>query len=266
MNSIDLHDFCAMFKTVRSMAIIGNSDVILQWQNGALIDACDMIVRFNCAFTKGLENHIGSRTDVLVANRTYSLRKAPSPASVLNPRCIVSFVEPAGDIDYSDFREWVGDIPTVISFAPDLLGLGHGERTRPVMMGTNAVYAFLRLFPVERLYISGFNLYGAAAGGSGTYCGNQERKSRGLWHDLDEEARIFAAILGRFEGELIATPEVEDLLQRHSQGPARKFSVQGDKPMRTSLLERIYARIAWRLIRWGMKMRRRAERNGTVRI
>ena len=264
MNRIDIHDFCAMFKTVRSMAIIGNSDVILQWQNGTVIDDCDMVVRFNCAFTEGLESKIGSRTDVLVANRNYSLKKAPSPADKLHPRCVLSFVEPISDIDYSAFREWVGDIPTVISFAPDLIGLGRLERTRPVMMGTNAVYTLLRLFPVERLFISGFNLYGAAGGGAGTYCGKQERKSRGLWHDLDEEARIFAAILSRFEGQLIATPEVEDLLQRHGRLPAKQLDmqVQGDRITSTGLSSRCYSWLAWRLIKWGMKLRRKSERSG----
>lgn len=240
-----------MFRGARSLALVGNSDTILEHASGARIDGCDVVVRFNKAYVEGIEDKVGSRTDILVANRTYSLAKAP-PAATLRPRCVLSFVEPLHDVDYAAFLEWTGEVPTLVTLAPDLLQSVHVERTRPVTMGTAALYTLLNLFAFERIFLTGFTFYGAAGSGQGVYW-KDDRKSRGMFHDLEPEARIFVSILERFAGTIEATPEVESLRARYGSGG--RAAAGGS----TAGLE---ARLGWRLIRWGMKLRQRAERTG----
>jgi Glycosyltransferase family 29 (sialyltransferase) len=254
--AIDLQTFQDMFLAARSMAVVGNAESVLQWQSGELIDGHDLVVRFNRAYTEGIEDRVGRRTDILVANRTYSLRKAPSPAEILKPRCVVCFLEPDHEIDYASFNAWTGGLPTLITLAPDLAPVGQFRRTRPVTMGTNALYTFLRLFRIERLFLSGFTFYGAVAGSHGVYCGTP-RKARGMWHDLEDEAAIFARVIGGHRGELKATPEVVDLLRRYGAG-----APQGADGGAVLGAEHLYARLGWRLIRWGTRLRQRAEKDG----
>ena len=66
-----------------------NADTILDHASGERIDGCDIVVRFNRAHVDGIEAKVGRRTDILVANRNYNLKKAPSPAATLRPRCVV---------------------------------------------------------------------------------------------------------------------------------------------------------------------------------
>jgi Glycosyltransferase family 29 (sialyltransferase) len=256
VSALDLQTFQETFRAARSMAVVGNAESVLEWPSGEVIDGHDLVVRFNRAYTEGIEDRVGRRTDILVANRTYSLRKAPSPAASLKPRCVVCFLEPDHEIDYASFTAWTGGLPTLITLAPDLAGIGQFRRTRPVTMGTNALYTFLRLFRIERLFLTGFTFYGAAPGSHGVYCG-PERKARGTWHDLEDEAAIFARVIGGYEGELRATPEVEGLLRRYgASAPAGQDG--GGVPG----AEDWHARLGWRLIRWGTRLRQRAESSG----
>jgi hypothetical protein len=257
--AIGLREFHGMFAGARSMALVGNAETILEHASGERIDACDVVVRFNRAHVAGIEDKVGGRTDILVANRNYNLRKAPSPEATLRPRCVVCFLEPQPDLDQAPFEEWTGGLPTFTTFAPDLLRAAQVDRTRPVTMGTNALYAFVNLFRLERLFLTGFTFYGAAGSGHGVYW-QDERKSRGAFHDLEPEARIFASVLARFPGEVAATPEVEELRRRYGDSAERG----GDAPR--PRLEHLYARAGWQLIRWGMRLRRRAEARDRGRL
>ena len=252
MPAIGLQAFHEMFAHARSMALVGNAETILEHASGGRIDGCDLVVRFNRAHVAGIEDKVGRRTDILVANRNYNLSKAPSPAETLQPRCVVCFLEPQPDIDYGSFAEWTGDLPTLTVFAPDLLAAAQVERTRPVTMGTDALYTFVNLFRLERLFLTGFTFYGAAGSGQGVYW-QDDRKSRGVFHDLEPEAQLFASIVARFGGEVEATPEVQELLRRY--GGAAKPGGEASQ----ARLDNLYARVGWQLIRWGMRLRRRAE-------
>lgn len=260
MSAIDLQTFHDMFRGARSMAVVGNAESVLKWQNGELVDSHDIVVRFNRAYTDGIEASVGRRTDILVANRLYSLRKAPPPAKTVKPKCVVCFLDPHSDTDYDSFKAWTGELPTIVTFAPDLAGLGQSRRTRPVTMGTNALYTFLRLFKIERLFLTGFTFYGAVAGSHGVYCGEQ-RRSRGMVHDLEDEASIFAKVIASYQGELRTTPEVQALLHRYGGGPTAKR-----RPEDTHQAEQFYAWLGWRLIRWGMRLRQRAEKSGRIEL
>lgn len=252
MPAIGLRTFHEMFADARSMALVGNADTILDHASGERIDGCDIVVRFNRAHVDGIEAKVGRRTDILVANRNYNLKKAPSPAATLRPRCVVCFLEPQAEIDYQAFADWAGDLPTLTLLAPDLLAAAQVARTRPVTMGTNALYSFVNLFRLQRLFLTGFTFYGAAGSGQGVYW-QDERKSRGLFHDLEPEAQIFASIVDRFGGEVEATPEVRELLRRYGNANGTGAAVVKAR------VESLYASLGWQLIRWGTRLRRRAE-------
>src|SRR6187431_2448714 len=119
MPAIGLRAFHEMFGQARSMALVGNADTILDHASGDRIDGCDLVVRFNRAHVTGIEDKVGRRTDILVANRN-------------------------------------GNLPTLTVFAPDLLAAAQVERARPVTMGTNALYTLVNMFRLERLFLTGF--------------------------------------------------------------------------------------------------------------
>jgi len=261
---IDLFDFRERFAHARSLAVVGNSPVVLEHENGALIDSHDLVVRFNRARTDDLEDKLGRRTDILVANEKNCLEWGPSPATTLKPQAILCFVapRPQAELDIAPFRQWVADIPTCITLAPDLVGVDNPFRTRLLTQGSYALYTLLRLLPVERLFLTGFTLYGAAPGGAGKYYG-AGRNRVGTWHDLDQEAAVFTSTLAAYGGELQATPEVYTLLER--QGHRRTgHGTPATTARPPGLYERVLGRIAWRLLRWGMGLRRSLERRGPI--
>jgi Glycosyltransferase family 29 (sialyltransferase) len=260
----DIYDFRDAWAGVRSVAMVGNAATILQRQNGALIDSHDLVIRFNRAHVKGIEDKIGSRTDLLVANTANSLEKAPSPADTLEPRWVLCFVQPQTGANLEPFRAWVGDIPTVITLSPDILEFATTGRTRGLTLGTYTLYTLLKLFPLERLFVTGFTMYGAAGGDSHKYYDAGSRA--GSYHDLDEEARLFSAILASFQAELQVTPEVGDVLKRHGHAPRLQYTVDAEGADAPSLYYRLLGRLAWRFLRMGFKLRRRFEQGTSIQF
>ena len=258
----DQFDFRDMFASARSAAVVGNAATILEYQNGALIDSHDMVVRFNRAQTRGLEDKIGSRTDLLVANELNSLDIAPSPAQTARPRCILSFILQRPGFDIAPFRTWVGDdIPILCSFPPDIIGFHQAGRTRLLTHGTYTIYVLLKLFDLERLYVTGFNMFGAGDGGAQKYYG-PTKDVQGTYHDLDVEATLLCEILASFPGELQVTGEVASLLCRQGYGDVveGRRRAGGELPA-LSLSERLRARLAWWLLKRGTSMRRSVEKS-----
>lgn len=268
MKPIGLYDFYDMFAAARSFAVVGNAGTILSYDNGVLIDSYDVVVRFNCAYTAGVEKQVGARTDIVCANIGKNLAECPSPATTLQPRCLVHFATKTprdGNCEPDTFADWAGDLPTLITWAPDLIGVTQGARTRQLTQGTYALYTLLRLFKVERLFVTGFTMYQPTTGTPLKYFGPSVAKV-GIHHDLDEEARIVATILGAFDGDLQVTPEVQALLVRHSGNVRLRcgFLGQPGAANQTTLLERLRGRIAWQLISWGFAMRRSLEERSAV--
>ena len=56
------------------MAIVGSAESALDWENGEFIDSHDVVVRFNRTIVDGLEQYVGSRTDIIVANDSNNLK------------------------------------------------------------------------------------------------------------------------------------------------------------------------------------------------
>jgi len=54
-----------------SCAVVGNSGILLMHRHGAEIDAHDAVFRFNGAPTRGLEAHVGGRTDFRITNQKW---------------------------------------------------------------------------------------------------------------------------------------------------------------------------------------------------
>ena len=257
----DIYDLRAAWAGVRSVALVGNAATILEHDNGMLIDSHDLVIRFNRAHVAGLEDKIGSRTDILVANVANSLQKAPSPADTLKPSWLLCFVQPQPDSDIEPFREWARDVPTVITLSPDILDFATIQRQRGLTLGTYTLYILPKLFQVERLFVTGFTMYGAAGGNFQKYYGDGAR-SVGSYHDLDEEAQLFSAMLASFRGELQVTPEVETLLkaQGHARRLQRTVNVAAGPDAPPSVYYRLLGRLAWQLLKMGFKLRRRFER------
>lgn len=178
MQRLGLYDFYSMFEHARSFALVGNAGTILAYDNGAEIDSHDVVIRFNCAFTDGIEAKIGARTDVICANIGRNLDTCPSPATTCRPRCIVNFADRSprdGNCEPDRFVEWCADTPTLITWAPDLIGIPQGRRTRQLTQGTYMLFTILRLFRVERLFVTGFTMYQPVPGRPPKYLGVARR-------------------------------------------------------------------------------------------
>jgi len=256
MNLIDPFEFRAQFSGARSLAVVGNAPTVREYQNGKRIDEHDIVVRFNRIQTSGLEEQIGSRTDILCVNAANSLSLAPSPSQTTRPKALVCFISPhwCHKADAAAFFEWVGDLPLLLTFGPDLLGLPASTRTRPLTSGTYILYTLLRMLQIERLFLTGFTMFGAVAGGAGKVY-EDGRPGVGTFHDLDEEAKIFAGILQQYCGKLEMTPEVESLVAR--AGGRRVAADTGAK--REAFGRRLANAISWRLLGAAMALRRYGE-------
>jgi Glycosyltransferase family 29 (sialyltransferase) len=261
MNLIDPFQFRRLFASARSLAMVGNAPTILDYENGERIDSHDLVVRFNRATTAGNEAKIGSRTDILVVNASNSKKLAPPPSETTQPKCLVSFVSPQGipNVDYDAFAEWVGDLPLLLAFGPDLIGVDSPTRTRPMTSGTYFLYMALRLLTLENLFVTGFTMFGAVAGGAGKYY-SDTRPGIGTFHDLDAEEPVFADMLGSFGGNLETTTEVAALLRRNAVKGTAGDSAATRNGHRSTLGQRIAGALSWRLMGAAMRLRRISEK------
>ena len=255
MGQIDLFDVKALFPGVRSMALVGNAPSALAQAQGVRIDNYDLVVRFNRATTRGFETQIGSRTDILICNELNHLGRSDPPAQTLKPKCVLCFVHPwtIANRDSRALRDWVGDIPFCLTFAPDVVRLPTTDRIRQLTMGNYALYALPQMFPITDLMLTGFTLFGAVPGGASTYFSRkQEDFELSVWHDLDIEARVMAAMLERFDGDLFVTDEVQALItQFSSKKPRHLVNSRAVKPL--------LSRLGWLALRLGVYLRRITE-------
>ncbi|QDV82905.1 glycosyltransferase family 29 protein [Planctomycetes bacterium TBK1r] len=252
MQEISPFEFRKRFAISKSIAIVGNAPTIMDHENGAKIDSFDLVVRFNRATTLGLETKIGSRTDILVVNANNSLDRAPSPAETVKPKCVVLFISPRGvpGANLEAFSQWVGDLPILIAFGPDLFGVPGGDRQRPLTSGTYVLHMLMGMLQPKRLFVTGFTMFGAVGGPAKKYY-DDPRGSVGHFHDIDVEQKIFSELLSRFSGDLVLTSDVQDLCE----GVKTKTTTGvGGK-----VVTRIADGLSWRMIRFGLQLRRIAE-------
>lgn len=230
MNLLGPQEFYRRYQGVRSISIVGNSDSLLQWENGPRIDASDLVIRFNLARVKGFEKHVGTRTDLLVTNETHSLASSPSPIETLNPAAalLLYALDTPEYFAKDDLEQWLGEIPVFSTMTPDPAEIGAPARPRPFSSGTYALYIFTRMFRPEKIFLTGFNFFGLTSSGTGHYF--SEKNPGMAWHDVNEEIRAFAGILSRFPGEVETTPEVAEALALGGYHPQQKHSWPAAKP------------------------------------
>lgn len=60
------------FGNCKKISIVGNAHNAIESKNGKIIDASDIVCRFNCFNTDGFEEYIGSKTDLYVTNLIYN--------------------------------------------------------------------------------------------------------------------------------------------------------------------------------------------------
>jgi hypothetical protein len=160
----------------------------------------------------------------------------------------------APPLDPVPFYEWVGDVPLLVTFAPELLGLPLIPRTRPLTSGTYCLYTLLRMFCVRRLWITGFTMFGAVSGEHQKYY-QDNRPSLGTFHDLDQETQLFCAMLAQFPGELTVTAEVQAL----AESKGLRIGANSERPRSQPFKHWLAAGLSWRLMRMAMSLRRVAE-------
>jgi hypothetical protein len=171
------------------------------------------------------------------------------------------------EFDIAPFRRWVGnDIPTLCALPPDVIGFEQTGRTRLLTQGSYALYFLLNSIRIERLFLTGFTMFGAGPGGARKYYEPKEsRRAHGDYHDLDQEPRLFCEILASFRGELRVTEEVGGLLAQLGHGDLAIGRTAKDGPLPAlSWSEEFRARLAHQLIRWGTRMRRSVEKSNRV--
>ena len=231
---LSMLDFQSMFSSAKSMAIVGSSPSVEQWDNGEYIDSHDIVVRFNRATTEGFERHVGSRTDIVVANEANNLSKAPSPADTVAPKCVVLFVKPNavdGKVWQEPFFDWVGETPIFISMGPEILSCDVPSRRRGFSMGTYSLAGLPHYLSIEKLFVTGFTMFGAVPGGAHHYC-KKTNQAAVTWHDADLERQVMANLLGNTDCDLTVTEEVASIMT--SEGFSAHLLQVGSEEIATS--------------------------------
>jgi len=216
VNLIDLLAFQELFSRAKSMAIIGSSDSVINYDHGKLIDSYDVVVRFNRVNTAEFNAAIGNKTDILVANDGNSLAKSIPVNELSNPRVVISFVSNFGlnksSSHKKDFFDWVNGVPLLVIPRPHILvSSSSSSNFKSFSMGLYALSWLPFILDIKKLYVSGFTFFGAVSGG--TYHHSKPPSFSGsLWHDAELEAQIAKKVLTGFDGEITATEEMEPFL------------------------------------------------------
>jgi hypothetical protein len=266
-------DFQEMFAGAESMAIVGSASSVLQWQNGPHIDSFDIVVRFNRTTVEGMEASIGARTDIIVANDSNSLKKAPSPEFASKPKCVVAFVKPSSvgtrtPENRKEFLDWVADTPLFFCPGPETLCCDMPMRQRGFSMGTYALIGLPAFLNIKRLFVTGFTMFGESSGGSDHHTKKSSRASV-TWHDADLERYVAANVLGNFGDGLTATEEVAEFMSREGFSASLLNGAPGAKQLKSnrgfSALWYAFGRVGKLLLTAGYHVRRFAERRAAIR-
>ena len=180
-----------------------------------------------------MEEVVGSRTDIIVANEANRLQKAPPPAQTTKPRCVVTYIKtPSLSTDakwQAPFFEWVGDTPLFLSTGPEILSAASPKRKRGYSMGTYAIASLPYWLSIDRLFVTGFTMFGAVSGGSHHYCKPPARVSE-TWHDAEVESRVLSQVLSALPCELTVTDEVAQIIESNRDNARRLAATRSLRP------------------------------------
>jgi hypothetical protein len=270
INSLSILDLQDLFKGCRSMAIVGSSSSVLEWENGEYIDSYDIVVRFNRSTVDGKEKSVGSRTDIIVANDANSLEKAPPPEETSQPKCVVTYANTKAignrtEKSRNRFFQWVKNTPLFLTGGPEILVCDIPKRKRGFTMGTYAMASLPYYLRVERLFVTGFTMFGEVNGGTGHYSKKSDR-ANSTWHDANLEGRVIGALLGNLECDVTVTSEVARLIENQGYS-AKILSEDGSKTALTKPKKKkekwywyLVGRVAKLCLMAGYSLRSAAER------
>lgn len=171
------------------VVLVGNGPSALAFEAGALIDACDVVVRFNEYPQAGYEPFVGSRTDVWVTNGiSDDLSRAANAASVLICPPYTRRREAADRHAALTASKRTAEIvpPALVerveqAFRFHVTSKGWGTR----YPSTGALAAAYFTERHERLYVHGFDCF---AEGNHHYFDAIPAEEGRTWHDAAAEA------------------------------------------------------------------------------
>jgi hypothetical protein len=156
-------------------------------------------------------------------------------------------------LETNDLADWLEGVPVFPTLVPEIIGHHTPRRKRPFTSGTYALSILTQMFAFQKMFITGFTLFGMVPGGAGHAF--SKSKERFIWHEPNLELQVMASILSAFPGELDSTPEVTELLA------AGGYTRQGPKGNKTVQVKGWKEQVAQRLIRGAYWLRNQEIRN-----
>lgn len=194
-------------KTVSTVAVVGNSPILMDTNQGHLIDKCDFVIRVNNFVIEGHETDVGHRTDLAVVSP--SVRPAKE-LERLGARKILVFGANLGtDAKKIEKRMLAGNgcgispikeniLPSLLYFQRIKLFLALLDDTeRWPTTGTVAIQWAVDMFPNAKIFVHGFSFYKENNSSLKRYFGESIKPDG--HHDFAAELARFQTMLSRKE-------------------------------------------------------------------
>src|SRR5690606_28398688 len=170
------------------VVFVGNAPSLAGEELGEWIDGHDVVIRFNEAPVAGFERQVGSRTDILVTN-PYPKNRKPFQ---LSQDGAVLLISPQTRRPFSpELDEWVGNHPTLFTYAPDIVQVGGIDHKASLTTGTYGIHLLSRLLQPSHVSITGFTMF---LGNTSHHYWSTVPPNGLTAHDVNIEASIFLAI------------------------------------------------------------------------
>lgn len=252
MNTISWFKFKSIFDATRT-SVVGNAEPAGRSLLGNRIDESSLVVRFNQAQVDGFEQHVGTRTDLLICG-LHPLANAPSLPKRVKSKAVMVIIhdrraEPALEV----LEEWLGDVPVFFSLAPDILPSKGTPRIRSFTSGVYGLYFLLSNFDIQHLLVAGFNFYDGPPGTTEHYWENTSIPAP-IEHDLDHDKATFIHLLSNYSGQIELSPEVARSTGLHSANKIVQIAEGKQSPLR-----KLSAVMGSSMLQAGMRLRRWAE-------
>ena len=186
-------------------AIVGNSGKLLDFQNGALIDSRDVVIRFNGAITNGYLEYSGTKTTIRIMNCHYILnledenyfkhQKSRFPEMErdfllqLKNEIIIFKTNPSWELwKKNEVLKHVDESNKILFFSDEFYNLAKQMNdNKEASNGLMALLLALKYFKEIDCY--GFSFYGD--GFKGHYYEEIKDRSVKNNHNFDKERKIF---------------------------------------------------------------------------
>lgn len=153
-----------------SIIIIGNGEGVLENKNGPLIDSFDTIVRLGRYVTKGFEDYVGSKTDIIsTIYWKLDIQRLKNNKVILNVplRYQESFLEGRKYIDtkYAKYKKNIiylnneSDVQGLIDAYQEVMPPFKDIKNINFSLGFKTIYFIRKLFPDKKIYTTGFDFF-----------------------------------------------------------------------------------------------------------